>query len=132
MMEVEQSAQPRGFANGAAQTICMPVREGDDIIESLMITLVLMVGQILLERVAQGTFAEKNQLIETLILHGTDPPLGEGVEVGRLWRELEGFEACGLEDGIEALGEFGVTIVEQKARLGHGAVLGGQIAGDLF
>ena len=47
-----------------------------------MIAFVLMVGQILLERVAQGTFAKENQLIETLILHGTDPAFGEGVEVG--------------------------------------------------
>jgi hypothetical protein len=29
-------------------------------------------------------------------------------------------------------GEFGITIVEQAACLGHGAVLDGQVAGDLF
>jgi len=37
-------------------------------VEPLMIAFVLMVGQILLERVAQGAFAKENQLIETIIL----------------------------------------------------------------
>ena len=37
----------------------------DDIGEPLMTAFVLMVGQIFLERVAQGTFAKENQLIET-------------------------------------------------------------------
>ena len=57
------------------------IGEGDDIGEPLMIAFVLMVGQIFLERVAQGTFAKENQLIETLILGGTDPAFREGVEV---------------------------------------------------
>ena len=89
-----------------------------------------MMGQILIERVAQGTFAEENQLIETLILDGTHPAFGEGVEVGRLGRELER-HACGLQEGIKALGG-GIPIVEQEARVGRGPVRNGQIAGDLF
>jgi hypothetical protein len=97
-----------------------------------MIAFVLMVSKILMERVAQGTFAKENQLIETFILHGTDPPFGEGVEVGRLGRKLEGFGACIAQDGIKGFREFGITIAEQEARFGHGAVRDGQVAGDLF
>ena len=81
MIEVEQSAQPFGFTNRPGLTLCTFVGEGDDIGEPLMIAFVLMVGQKLLERVAQGTFAKENQLIETLILDGTDPAFREGVEV---------------------------------------------------
>jgi hypothetical protein len=39
------------------------VGEGDDIGEPLMIAFILMVGQKLLERVAQGTLANENELI---------------------------------------------------------------------
>jgi hypothetical protein len=68
MIEIEESAQPLGFANSPVQTTCSLIGERDDIIESLMIAFVLMVGQILMERVAQGSLAEENQLIETIIL----------------------------------------------------------------
>ena len=82
MIEVEQSAQPLGFVNDSGLASCACVGEGDDIGESLMIALVLMVGQKLLERVAQGTFAKANQLIETFLFDGAYPPFREGVEVG--------------------------------------------------
>ena len=54
------------------------------------------------------------------------------VKVGGLGRELEGFNASGQEYGSEGLGEFGVAVVEQEARFGHGSIRGGQVAGDLF
>ena len=132
MREVEQSAQSLGFANRPGLATCACVGEGDDIFESLMIALVLMVGQILMERVAQGTFAKENQLIETLILYCAHPTFGEGVEVGGLGCEFERFHACGQEHGREGLGEFGVAVVEQEARFGHGSIRGGQVAGDLY
>jgi len=97
MIEVEQSAQPLGFMNRPVLTVCSLVGEGDDMVESLMIALVLMVGQKLLERVAQGTFAKENQLIETLILHGTDPAFREGVEdlgLAEKHRELKDSLGC--------------------------------------
>ena len=68
MIEVKQSAQPLGFANSPVLTTGSLVGERDDIVEPLMIAFVLVVGEILLERVAQGTFAKENQLVETLIL----------------------------------------------------------------
>jgi hypothetical protein len=132
MIGVEQSPRPLGFAKDACTATRSHVGEWDNIIESLVIAFVPRVGQILIERVAQGTFAKENQLIETFILHGTDPPFGEGVEVGRLWRELEGLGAYTTEEGIKGFGEFGITMVEQEARFGHGAVLDDQAAGDLF
>ena len=132
MIEVEQSAQPFGFTNRPGLTLCSFVGEGDDIGEPLMIAFVLMVGQKLLERVAQGTFAKENQLIETLILDGTDPAFREGVEVGGLGRELQGFNVSSQEAGREGLGELGVAVVEQEAGIGHGPVRGGEVTGDLF
>jgi hypothetical protein len=83
-----------------------------------MIAFVLMVGQKLLERVAQGAFAKENQLIETLILYCAHPTFGEGFEVWGLGREFEGFHARGQEHGRVGLGEFGVAVVEQTARFG--------------
>ena len=132
MVEVEQSTQPLGFSNGPVLTKCSLVGEGDDIIESLMITFVLMVGKIFIERMAQGTLAKENQLIETFILHGTHPPFREGVEIGRLWWKFERLNACGAENGIKALREFGIAVVYQEAGVGHGTFIDGQVTGDLF
>ena len=82
MIEVEQSAQSLGFANRPGLSLCTFVGEGDDIVEPLMIAFVLVVGQKLLERVAQGTPAKENQLLETLLFDGAHPPFSEGVEAG--------------------------------------------------
>src|SRR5271166_5408278 len=108
------------------------VGEGDDIVETLMIAFMLMVGEIFLERMAQGALAEENQLVEAFFLDRTHPAFGKGIEVGGLWRQLESLNACGMEDGIEVVGEFGIAVVEQEAGIGHGPVGGGDIAGDLF
>jgi hypothetical protein len=81
MIEVEQPAQPFGFTKRPGLSLCSCVGEGDDIGEPLMIAFVLMVGQKLLERVAQGTFAKENQLSETFIFDGTDPAFREGVQI---------------------------------------------------
>ena len=132
MIKVEPSAQSLGFANRPVLATRSLVGEGDDIVEPLMIAFVLMVGWVLVERVAQGTLAKGNQLIETCILYCAYPPFGEGVEVGRLWREFEWFHASGAEDGSEILGEFGIAVMEQEAGIGHGPVCDGQVAGDLF
>src|SRR5208282_5435659 len=97
-----------------------------------MIAFLLMVGEIFVERMAQGALAEENQLIEAFFLDRTHPAFGKGIEVGGLWRQLEGLNACGMEDGIEVLGEFGIAVVQEEAGIGHGPVVGGDIAGDLF
>ena len=70
IIEVEQSPQSLGFANGAFPKGCWLVGEGDDVIESLVIAFVLMVDQILMERVTQRTLAKEDQLIQAFILHG--------------------------------------------------------------
>jgi hypothetical protein len=51
---------------------------------------VLMVGKILIERVAQGTLAKENQLIETFILHGTHPALAKALRLGDCGGSLRG------------------------------------------
>jgi hypothetical protein len=40
------------------------VGEGDEIVETLMIAFVLMVGKIFLERMAQGALAEENWFLD--------------------------------------------------------------------
>jgi hypothetical protein len=132
MIKVEQTAQPLGFMNRPVLPVYSFVGEGDDIGESLMIAFMLVVGQKLLERVAQGTFAKENQLSETFIFDGTAPAFGEGVEVGGLGWEFEGFNASGAEGDRKSLGEFGVAVVEEEAGIGHGPVRGDVVAGDLF
>src|ERR1022692_3602264 len=72
---------------------------------------------------AQRTLTEKNQLVETLFLDRPHPPFRKSVEVGRPCWELERLDAYSEEDVIEGLGEFGITVMEQVAGVGHGTVL---------
>jgi hypothetical protein len=53
MIEVEQTAQPLGFAKRSVLTTRLLGGEGDDIGESLMIAYMLMVGQILNQRTSR-------------------------------------------------------------------------------
>src|SRR5271157_2492089 len=132
LVGIEQAAQPLGFSNGPVGRTGLLAGEGDDIVETLMIAFMLMVGEIFIERMAQGALAEENQLVEAFFLDRTHPAFGKGIEVGGLWRQLESLNAGGVEDRIEVLGEFGIAVVEQEAGIGHGRVGGGDIAGDLF
>src|ERR1017187_6363668 len=68
MVEVKQSSKPLGFANGSFPATRWLVRERDGILKSLMISLLVKVSQILVQRAGQGIFAEENQLVETFIL----------------------------------------------------------------
>lgn len=79
-----------------------------------MIAFVLIVGEILNERVAQRTLAKENQLIKAFIFDRTDPAFGEGIAIGRLGRKFERFNPCIARYGIEGFGEFGVAIMEQE------------------
>src|SRR5208337_5095290 len=132
LVEIEQAAQPLGFSNGPVGRTGLLAGGGDEIFETLMIAFMLMVGEIFLERMAQGALAEENQLIEAFFLDRTHPAFGKGVEVGGLWRQLESLNAGGVEDRIEVVGEYGIAVVEQEAGVGHGPVVGGDVAGDLF
>src|SRR5208337_2920704 len=132
LVEIEQAAQPLGFSNGPVAATGLLAGEGDDIVETLMIAFKLMVGEIFIERMAQGALAEENQLIEAFFLDRAHPAFGKGIKVGGLWRQLESLNACGVEDGVEILGEFSIAVVEQEASIGHGRVVVGDIAGDLF
>src|ERR1035438_350260 len=61
MVEVKRSSKPLGFANGSFPATRWLVRDRDDILKSLMISLLVKVTQILIERVVQGTLAEENR-----------------------------------------------------------------------
>ena len=64
LVEIEQAAQPLKFSNGPVVVKDSLFGERDDIVETLMIAFMLMVGEIFIERMAQGALAEENQLIE--------------------------------------------------------------------
>jgi hypothetical protein len=68
VIKIEQSAQPFGLDDSARCRSNPLVREGDDIIKSLVIAFVLMERKIFIERMARATLAEANQLIEAFIL----------------------------------------------------------------
>src|SRR5713101_660336 len=58
-------------------------RKKQDVALPLMIALLMIMFHILVEDMTQGVFAKQNQPRETLLLHGSDPALRVGIEVGR-------------------------------------------------
>jgi len=82
MIEVKQSAKPLGFANARFAAAGSRIGEGDDIVQSLMVSFVMIVGEVFAEDVAQGTLAEENHLMEAFLFHRADPAFSESIEIG--------------------------------------------------
>lgn len=68
MVEIEQAAQPFRFDNFPGLRPGSRIRKWDYIVETLMISFVMVVGKILGERVAQGAHAKQNQLNQDILI----------------------------------------------------------------
>jgi hypothetical protein len=62
--------------------------------------------------------ADDEQLVKTLSAHGTDPPLGVGVRVGRLHRCEDDLGASRAPHVVERPGELGVPVTDQELARG--------------
>src|SRR6266446_850861 len=85
------------------------------VIESLMIPLRMIVGQVLVDRIRQGAFPQQDHLLQRLLLDGAYKPFAVGVQVRTARRQEERFYPTVLEQCIERLREFRVPVVDQVA-----------------
>ena len=103
IIEVEQAAEPFrlhdvpgfGCAWVVEARLCRRrprprVREGDHVVQSLMIPFVMVMGEVFGKDMAERAFAKEDQLIETFLFDGAHPALGDGVEIGRLRGQFRG------------------------------------------
>src|SRR4030095_8695683 len=74
--------------------------------------------------------ADDQQLVEALTADRPDPPLGDGVGVGRLNRCADDLGASRTPDIVERPGELGVSVADQEVEYGGTVTqIGEEIAG---
>jgi hypothetical protein len=59
-----------------------PLPRDQLVVETLMIALRMLVGQVLLDRIIQGAFPQHDHLLQGLLLDGAHEPFAVGVESG--------------------------------------------------
>ena len=89
MVEIEPSAQtlPPLHVGGQAHRRWRSLQEL--VVESLVVSLAMVVVYVLAHEETQVPFAEGDDATETLLLNRADEPLGIGVEIGTLRRETD-------------------------------------------
>ena len=103
------------------------------VVESLMVSLAMVMLDVLVDDEAQMTLAEWDDSIETLLLDRPDEPLGIGIEIGTLRRKSDRLNAAARQDLAKDTSVKGISVVNQMPRSPQEAIdRVGQIAGLLL
>ena len=103
------------------------------VVESLMVSLAMVMLDVLVDDEAQMTLAEWDDSIETLLLDRPDEPLGIGIEIGTLRRKSDRLNAAARQDLAKDTSVKGISVVNQMPRSPQEAIARvGQIAGLLL
>ena len=81
MVEIEQTAQSLPFLDTSGLVRCFSGGKGDDIVDPLMRTFGMVVGDVFVENVFQRVFSEKDHLVQAFAFDGANPAFGERVEI---------------------------------------------------
>ncbi len=87
------------------------------VVQRLMGTLLMVMGQVRLDEMPKVVFAEYNEVIETLDLERLQPAFHEGVHVRRPHTGPHHVDVLGLEDRVELRRELAVVVANQVGRL---------------
>ena len=96
MVEIEQSAQTLPPLNVGCQAHRRWRSLQELVVESLVVSLAMVVFDVLAHEETQVPFAEGDDATETLLFHRADEPLGIGVEIGALRREPDRLDTPAL------------------------------------
>ena len=80
---------------------------------ALVRTLGVIVGDVLVEHIAQSFVADKPESTDTLTLHRPDPALGKCVEVGAVGWDSSRLDTALAQDPFPGFAELGVAVVDQ-------------------
>jgi hypothetical protein len=110
---IEQVTESRAAPNSAGGALLAPVDEL--VVETLMVPLVMIVGNEFSNGPAEMSLAERNQAIETLGFDGPHKPFRVGIRVGRLIRRLYNTNASVTESVTQRRAPFCVPVADQEA-----------------
>ena len=103
------------------------------VVESLVVSLAMVVFSVLVDETTQMPLAERDHACETLLFDRPDEPLGIGVEIGTLRRQPNRLNTGALQDLAKDPRIEGIAVVNQMARPAQTAIdRVGQIAGLLL
>ena len=103
------------------------------VVESLVVSLAMVVFYVLVDETTQMPLAERDHACETLLFDRPDEPLGIGVEIGTLRRQPNRLNTGALQDLAKDPRIEGIAVVNQMARPAQTAIdRVGQIAGLLL
>ena len=108
------------------------VRERNYVTQSLMISFVVIVGDVFAECMEQRAFAKEDELVEAFFFDGAHPAFGKCVEVGGTWRQLQRLSADTPKQLVKGVGELAVAVVQKIAGAWKCVFFSGHVAGDLF
>ena len=122
MVEIEPSAQtlPPLHVGGQAHRRWRSLQEL--VVESLVVSLALVVVDVLAHKETQVPFAEGDDATETLLLNRADEPLGIRVEIGTLRRETDRLDTPALQDLATTPRGERVAVVHQRAGAAQAAI----------
>jgi hypothetical protein len=78
-----------------------------------MISLVMIMGCILCQRVLQSLFPKENQPREALLLDRSHPALRIGVQIRRPWRQGHPYDAGGGDELLKGGAVFPVSVMDR-------------------
>ena len=103
------------------------------VVESLVVSLAMVVFYVLVDETTQMPLAERDHACETLLFDRPDEPLGIGVEIGTLRRQPNRLNTGALHDLAKDPRIEGIAVVNQMARPAPTAIdRVGHIAGLLL
>ena len=93
-MVISQQAAEALAAGDLALVVADVVFRCDElVVETLVISLLMIVLDVLLDSVSQRVLAEKDYAVETFLLDRSHKPLGVGVQVRAAWRQTNRLNA---------------------------------------
>ena len=103
------------------------------VVESLVVSLTMVVLDVLVDEEAQMPLAERDDTMEALLFDRPDEPLGRGVEIRAFRRQPDWLNIATHQDLAKDPRVEGIAVMNQLARGPQEAIDWiGQIAGHLF
>jgi hypothetical protein len=91
------------------------LRRDASVVETLMIALGMIVGEVLVDHMIQGACTQHDHPFHSLLLARAYKPFAVRIQIGTPGRQDNGVYPAVLEEGIKRLRKFRVPVVEQRA-----------------
>jgi hypothetical protein len=83
------------------------------VVETLMISLGMIMRQILPQNIAERILAQDHHLMKRFLFDRAHKPLAMGIQIGTPRGQDDGFHAARLQQTVKGLGEFRISVVDQ-------------------